>query len=77
MNRKMTEKSTQNINEIRGMRHRVFINMIVKGNEVWQHRKRVQRGQDRTRMGFKNGNQTIIRNIVKRDKEVKGLLYTR
>jgi hypothetical protein len=31
------------------MRNRVFINMIVKGHEVWQHRKRVQDGQDRTR----------------------------
>jgi hypothetical protein len=77
MDRKMTDKSTQNRNEIRRMRKRVFIYMIVKGNEIWQHRERLRRGQDRTRMGFKNGNQTIIINIVKRDKEVKGRLYTR
>lgn len=73
----MTDKTTQNIDEIRRMRNRVFINMMVKGYEVRQHTKRVQGGQNRTHMGFKNGNQTIITNIVKREKEVKGRLYTR
>lgn len=68
----MTGKRTQNIDEIRRMRNRVSINMILKGYEVWQHRKRDQGGQDRTHMGFKNRNQTIITNIVKRDKDVKG-----
>jgi hypothetical protein len=68
MNRKMADKSTKNINESRRMRNRDFINIIVKGYEVWRNRKRVHGGQDRTRMGFKTGNQTIIRNIVKRDR---------
>lgn len=73
----MTDKRTQNIDETRRMPNRVSINMIVKGHEVWQHRKRDQGGQDRTHMGFKNRNQTIITDIAKRDKEVKGRLYTR
>jgi hypothetical protein len=66
MNTKMADKSTQNINENRRMWNRDFINILVKGYEVRDNRKRVQGGQDRTRMGFKTGNQTIIRNIVKR-----------
>jgi hypothetical protein len=68
MNTKMADKNTKIINESRRMRNRNFINIIVKGYEVWHNRKRVQGGQDRTRMGFKTGNQTIIRNIVKRDR---------
>jgi len=66
MNTKMADKRAQNINESRRMRNRDFINIIVKEYEVWDNRKRVQGGQDRTRIGFKTGNQTIIRNIVKR-----------
>jgi uncharacterized protein YbaP (TraB family) len=48
MDRKMTDKSTQNINEIRGMRNTFFINMIVKRNEVWQHRKNSGRAGENT-----------------------------
>jgi SH3-like domain-containing protein len=73
----MTDKSTQNLYVIRRRRNGVFINIIVKGYEEWQHIKRVQREQDKTRMQFKKGKQTIIINIVKRDKEVKVRLYRR
>jgi hypothetical protein len=70
MDGKMTGKSTQNINEIRRMRNRVLINMVVRGYEVWQHR---EFREGRT----EHGNKTIIIYIVKRDKEVKEGLYIR
>ena len=54
------------------MRNRVFIIMTVKGYELWQHRKRVQGGQDRTRKQNNNykhcetgrrGKRTVVHKI--------------